>query len=351
MGAQGKVTLSRRDMLKLSAGGAGMFALTAWGLAVPRGGRRLGRPAVPRGLPDQSAGPGARSSDRLVVPKALAADELIVRPWTALGQQQPLLNPKQDSFGERGPLGRTRDRYGQTLGEHQLWPTQLGILLDPTVYQIKRKVNNAQVSPRPRCSRSTAPARTSSRSRDRLSPERRSRRTSVIYGFNGDLPGPSDQRRLRAGLRWSASRTTSTTWGLTSTSRTSARPTGRSSTHLHNGHTAPWSPTASPITPTIASGRWDGTPRPSPPSSPASGCISSTWATRPLGNDPREKQSFFWFHDHVHGHTGANVYKGMVGLMPIYDPSRAGRSATSGTALWRARSRSGCPAIRRVNNG
>jgi hypothetical protein len=22
----------------------------------------------------------------------------------------------------------------------------------------------------------------------------------------------------------------------------------------------------------------------------------------------------------VHGHTGANVYKGMVGLMPLYDP-------------------------------
>jgi FtsP/CotA-like multicopper oxidase with cupredoxin domain len=40
----------------------------------------------------------------------------------------------------------------------------------------------------------------------------------------------------------------------------------------------------------------------------------------PAGGDDREKQSFFWFHDHVHGHTGANVYKGMVGLMPLYDP-------------------------------
>jgi FtsP/CotA-like multicopper oxidase with cupredoxin domain len=40
----------------------------------------------------------------------------------------------------------------------------------------------------------------------------------------------------------------------------------------------------------------------------------------PAGGDEREKQSYFWFHDHVHGHTGANVYKGMVGLMPIYDP-------------------------------
>src|SRR3954454_2892749 len=32
-----KVRLTRRDMLKLSIGGAGMFALTASGLAVPRG--------------------------------------------------------------------------------------------------------------------------------------------------------------------------------------------------------------------------------------------------------------------------------------------------------------------------
>src|SRR3954452_8338392 len=32
-----KIRLSRRDMLKLSAGGAGMFALTASGFAVPRG--------------------------------------------------------------------------------------------------------------------------------------------------------------------------------------------------------------------------------------------------------------------------------------------------------------------------
>ena len=40
----------------------------------------------------------------------------------------------------------------------------------------------------------------------------------------------------------------------------------------------------------------------------------------PAGNDSREKQSFFWFHDHRMDHTGSNVYKGMVGLYPIYDP-------------------------------
>jgi FtsP/CotA-like multicopper oxidase with cupredoxin domain len=42
------------------------------------------------------------------------------------------------------------------------------------------------------------------------------------------------------------------------------------------------------------------------------------WAA---GADHCEKQSFFWFHDHRMDHTGANVYKGMVGLYPIYDPA------------------------------
>src|SRR5215210_666199 len=37
MSSQAKVRLTRRDMLKLSAGGAGVFALTASGFAVPQG--------------------------------------------------------------------------------------------------------------------------------------------------------------------------------------------------------------------------------------------------------------------------------------------------------------------------
>src|SRR3954465_5498709 len=37
MSTPDKVRVTRRDMLKLSAGGAGLFALTAGGYAVPRG--------------------------------------------------------------------------------------------------------------------------------------------------------------------------------------------------------------------------------------------------------------------------------------------------------------------------
>ncbi len=48
--------------------------------------------------------------------------------------------------------------------------------------------------------------------------------------------------------------------------------------------------------------------------------LDNLYLNYPAGGDDREKQSFPWFHDHVHGHTGANVYKGMAGLMPIYEP-------------------------------
>ena len=81
-------------------------------------------------------------------------------------------------------------------------------------------------------------------------------------------------------------------------------------THLHNGHTAPES---------------DGNPHYSMRHGIGKGYTPGMWVDNlylnwPAGNDSREKQSFFWFHDHRMDHTGSNVYKGMVGLYPIYDP-------------------------------
>jgi FtsP/CotA-like multicopper oxidase with cupredoxin domain len=75
---------------------------------------------------------------------------------------------------------------------------------------------------------------------------------------------------------------------------------------LHNGHTAPES---------------DGNPH----HIKNSGYLPEEWVDNlylmyPAGGDNREKQSFLWFHDHFMHHTGANVYKGMVSLMPHYDP-------------------------------
>ena len=84
-------------------------------------------------------------------------------------------------------------------------------------------------------------------------------------------------------------------------------------THLHNGHTAPES---------------DGNPHYTMKYGPQhTGFRTGQWVDQmylnwPAGGDDREKQSFFWFHDHRMDHTGSNVYKGMVGLYPIYDPKR-----------------------------
>src|SRR3954454_21789959 len=97
-------------------------------------------------------------------------------------------------------------------------------------------------------------------------------------------------------------------------------PDGSFLTHLHNGHTAPES---------------DGNPHYAMRGNPETGTptggphhegftrgsfVDQMYLNWPAGNDFREKQSFFWFHDHRMDHTGANVYKGMVGLYPLYDP-------------------------------
>ena len=81
--------------------------------------------------------------------------------------------------------------------------------------------------------------------------------------------------------------------------------------HLHNAHTAPES---------------DGNPHYSMNYGPQhhgfrfGQSVDQLYLNWPAGGDDREKQSFFWFHDHRMDHTGSNVYKGMVGLFPIYDP-------------------------------
>ena len=48
--------------------------------------------------------------------------------------------------------------------------------------------------------------------------------------------------------------------------------------------------------------------------------VDNLFLNWPAGGDIAEKQSFFWFHDHRMDQTGSTVYKGMVGLYPIYDP-------------------------------
>ena len=76
-------------------------------------------------------------------------------------------------------------------------------------------------------------------------------------------------------------------------------------THLHNAHTASES---------------DGNPNHSPHGYRPCEFVDNLYLNWPPDNDDNEKQSFLWFHDHKEFHTGANVYKGLVGFYVIYDP-------------------------------
>jgi|tagenome__1003787_1003787.scaffolds.fasta_scaffold20983076_2 FtsP/CotA-like multicopper oxidase with cupredoxin domain len=151
---------------------------------------------------------------------------------------------------------------------------------------------------------------------------------STIYGFNGTFPGPLLNCeygrpvlvRFENDLDLNPRCLDRGDFGA---------PDWAFLTHLHNGHTAPES---------------DGQPHHMVENE--GGYRPTEWVDNlylgyPAGGDDREKQSFLWFHDHRMHHTGPNVYKGMVGLAPHYDPVLDNGDETHGLRL---------PGVR-TNNG
>jgi FtsP/CotA-like multicopper oxidase with cupredoxin domain len=248
--------------------------------------------------------------DVLTVPKALApVDPTTLRdPWTGK------LAPPGPGVGQQNSLGNQ---------QHQIWPGQTppdgivrpGVISypNPVVYQIKVQVDthaftSSQVLPinalgQPTQSFDAAGNVYAAGAQRTLPP-------STIYGFNGTFPGPRINAeygkpvvvRFENHLDENPLNLDRQDFGA---------PDWSFLTHLHNGHTAPES---------------DGNPHYSMTRGPRHhGYAPQMWVDNlylnwPAGNDPNEKQSFFWFHDHRMDHTGSNVYKGMVGLYPIYDP-------------------------------
>jgi FtsP/CotA-like multicopper oxidase with cupredoxin domain len=204
---------------------------------------------------------------------------------------------------------------------HQLIPSQLG-LPEPVYYRLKLQVAEHQFSTSPVEVRvpfirngQIVPAGTQILDGAvlRLPP-------STIYGFNGAFPGALVKAaygqpvviRFENHLDENPNNYDRMDFG---------DPDLKFLTHLHNGHTAPES---------------DGNPHHMHHN--GGGYLPGQWSDNlylnwPAGNDPREKQSFLWFHDHTHGHTGANVYKGMVGMYPIYDPQLDPGDETRGLRL------------------
>ena len=130
---------------------------------------------------------------------------------------------------------------------------------------------------------------------------------STIYGFNGTFPGPMINAeygkpvvvRFENDLDFNPENLDRSDFGA---------PDFAFLTHLHNAHTAAESD-GNPYYMQINQGGY----------MPGDWC-DNLYLNYPAGGDPSETQSFLWFHDHRMHHTGANVYKGMVGLFPIYDP-------------------------------
>lgn len=143
--------------------------------------------------------------------------------------------------------------------------------------------------------------------------------TSTIYGFNGTFPGPMINAeygkpvivRFENDLDLNPENLHRGDFGVP-----------QFLTHLHNGHTAPESDGQPHYMQHNEGGYVPGD------------FVDNLYLNWPAGGDPSEMQSFLWFHDHRMHHTGANVYKGMVGLFPIYDPGvRVGRTTLPGTGL------------------
>src|SRR4051794_4158013 len=311
MSSQAKVRLTRRDMLKLSAGGAGVFALTAGGFAVPQGQGAGGvfieafptSPLVLRPF-----------NDPLKIPTALAT--------TALSASNSLGGPldlnRQDSL-PASPNNVYKNRYGKVLGKHQLLPGQGPTAgyefksLVPLQYQIKLEVGGhsfttSQVQPINSLGQNVVPPGAAN-SNPRPLPD------STIYGFNGTFPGPriNAEYGTPALVRFENHLAASNGFDR----QDFGAPNFSFLTHLHNGHTA----AESDGQPHYAFHRFGPFGRFEHEAAWEPGeWVDQLYLGYPAGGDDREKQSFFWFHDRVHGHTGANVYKGMVGLMPIYDP-------------------------------
>jgi FtsP/CotA-like multicopper oxidase with cupredoxin domain len=133
---------------------------------------------------------------------------------------------------------------------------------------------------------------------------------SAIYGFNGTFPGPAIHARygqpalvrFENQLDQNPDKLPTMDFGA---------PDKTFLTHLHNGHTAP----ESDGNPHYFFNDYTGVHG----YGPGTYC-DNLYLNWPAGGDDAEKQSFFWFHDHRMDQTGSNVYKGMVGLYPIYDP-------------------------------
>jgi FtsP/CotA-like multicopper oxidase with cupredoxin domain len=306
-------SVSRRTVLRLGAAGAmGLGLVSA---------RELGLPYLSqRGWLSADGAFAAVStalSDKLYT-EVFPTSPLILNPFLDELPVPQALRPTPPSEFTAWP-----DPPGPGIGQqnslrnerHQRWPSGAAGLgyPDPIVYKIDLLVRghaftSSRVLPIDDNGRPTVSFDETGK---RFAPGTvRTLPLSTIYGFNGTFPGPRINAEYgKPALVRFVNRLDENPLGLDR--QDFGAPDYSFLTHLHNGHTAPesdgnphYSMTAGPKKEGYEPGHW----------------VDNLYLNWAAGDDDREKQSFFWFHDHRMDHTGANVYKGMVGLYPIYDP-------------------------------
>lgn len=265
---------------------------------------------------------GAAFVDPLPIPPLLMPSD----PETWTPKPQKTGTPaKQDSLG----------------GTHQIWTSDLG-LNDPIYYRMKIEVSqhsftSLKALPIDGNGNPVVPPGSDDANPRELKP-------STIYGFKGDVDDregdPAKKRATFPGPRVNAEYGKPVLirfenhldenpdgldrgdFGSPAPDPTNPDPDKRRGwqflTHLHNAHTAPES---------------DGNPNHLPDGYCPGEFVDNLYLNHPPDCDDNEKQSFLWFHDHFEGHTGANVYKGLVGLYPIYDPKLDRGNETEGLRL------------------
>jgi FtsP/CotA-like multicopper oxidase with cupredoxin domain len=313
--------VSRRTLLRLGAAGGVGAALAGASVTAPY--------LSQRGLLSLDGAFGATSaqlSDTLFYIEAFPVSPLILTPFQdelvvpqalrpeAYGDYTSWSQPPGPGVGQQNSIGNQ---------QHQLWPGRtpsmptLNSYTDPIVYKIDCRVaqhafTTSKVLPMDKKGRPIVSF--DSTGKQYSAGTVRSLPQSTIYGFNGTFPGPMINAEYgRPALVRFANHLDENELNLDR--QDFGAPDYSFLTHLHNGHTAPES---------------DGNPHYSMRYGPQhTGFRCGQWVDQlylnwPAGGDDREKQSFFWFHDHRMDHTGSNVYKGMVGLYPIYDPKPMG---------------------------
>jgi FtsP/CotA-like multicopper oxidase with cupredoxin domain len=217
------------------------------------------------------------------------------------------------------PPGPGRGQQNSLRNEtHQLWPSRIprrlgGPLPDPIVYLIKDQVRTHSFSTSlvlPIDDNGDPAVSFDATGRTFPAGTKRKLPPSTIYGFNGTFPGPmiNAEYGRPALVRFQNDLDKNP---LNLDRQDFGAPDFSALTHLHNAHTAPESD-GNPHYSMVAGPRHEGFR--------VGSFVDQLYLNWPAGGDDREKQSFFWFHDHRMDHTGANVYKGMVGLYPLYDP-------------------------------